>query len=420
MNPKIAVVDLLLAYPPAGGAGVDLFNNFSRLSARFDVRIFGITFQKYPEKAPHDFKRGIIESTPPAECTLIPLSASDGRAQIVEKIFTAVSEWNPALVYIADGWTLKPYVTDRFSGAFKTIVRLYAYEMLCPRNNQKWLFTEKCGNNALENCGRCLECTKEYAEIVRKHRNGGDNPLTFEAALADIWSGDYCEVLSRIVNRCHFIVYNSATASLLRAHGCLSVTKIPGAVDIADFKPDTKKRGGGVFNILVCGRMDDRAKGASTAIEAGLILRQAGLDVRMTVTSQKHHDYEWLTETGWQSKEQVIRLLEKADCALVPSLWDEAFGMTWVEAAAMKVPVVASRIGGPAEYIQDGVTGLLAEPGNPEDFAAKIMMLYNDENLRKSLMENGREAVEKDFNWDITSKMTEELIERVISGNADR
>lgn len=418
MKTKIAVVDLLLAYPPAGGAGVDLFNNFSRLKNDFDIKIFGITFSKYPEKAPQDFKRGIIEKEPPVECSLITLSESDNRQDIVQKIFDAVSFWKPVLVYIADGWTLKPYVADKISEHFKTIVRLYAYEMLCPRNNQKWLFNHKCTNSALEDCRKCLACTAEYTEVVRENRNGQDNPLTFEAAIAEIGESNYEKILDKVIRKCHFIVYNQATKMLLEKNGALSVTKIPGAVNLSEFKI-SQKNTDRKFTILVYGRMDDRAKGAQTAIDAGLLLKEKGIDFKMIITSSKRHNYEWLNETGWQSQKDIIELLKETDCVLVPSLWEEAFGMTWVEPSAMKIPVIASRIGGPAEYIEDGVTGLLAEAGNPADFAEKIIRLHNAPQLRKTLGDNARKAVEEKFTWDMTAKQTEELIKSIISGNAD-
>jgi glycosyltransferase involved in cell wall biosynthesis len=94
--------------------------------------------------------------------------------------------------------------------------------------------------------------------------------------------------------------------------------------------------------------------------------------------------------------------------------------MTWVEASAMRVPVVASRIGGPGEYIQDGVTGLLAATGDAADFAEKILNLYNAPELREKLSLNGRKEVEKFYNWDFAADKTRKLIEKIISGIADQ
>lgn len=417
-NPKVAVIDMLLAYPPNGGAGVDLFNNFKLLQNSFEIKAFGIRFEKQPPKAPQDFQRGHIDSTPPVDCKLLTLNENNGREEIINKLLEEVSDWNPDIVFIGDGWTLKPYIVKAFAGKFKTIVRLYAYEMLCPRNNQKWLFDHKCPNNALSDCRQCLECAADYGQTVRENRNGDDNPLTFEAKIARIWDGDYCETLDYAVKNASYLVYNSATADLLRRNGVLSVTKLPGAVDCTAFSPQ-KNREKESFHIVVCGRMDDRAKGAAVAVRAGEILKEKGIEIKMTITAQEKHFLDWLTETGWISKDDIIELLKTADCALVPSLWEEAFGMTWVEAAAMGVPIVASRTGGLAEYIHDGKTGLLAVPGNAADFAEKIQKLHSDEKLRTALAKNARKAVEETFTWQNTSKIMEGLFRKIISENVD-
>lgn len=68
-----------------------------------------------------------------------------------------------------------------------------------------------------------------------------------------------------------------------------------------------------------------------------------------------------------------------------------------VEALAMQVPVVASRTGGIPELIQDGVTGLLAEPGDHMDLADKMERLLVDEGLRSAVIAAGRLRVEREY-----------------------
>jgi len=57
---------------------------------------------------------------------------------------------------------------------------------------------------------------------------------------------------------------------------------------------------------------------------------------------------------------------------VVPSVWYEGFPRTIVEAFASGVPVIASRIGSLAEVVTDGKTGLLFNPGDEQDLAAKL------------------------------------------------
>jgi len=68
----------------------------------------------------------------------------------------------------------------------------------------------------------------------------------------------------------------------------------------------------------------------------------------------------------------VVDVMGRSLALLMPSLWFENFPRTLVEAYAAGLPVIASRLGAMAELVQDGVTGLLAEPGDAHDWAAKM------------------------------------------------
>jgi glycosyltransferase involved in cell wall biosynthesis len=76
--------------------------------------------------------------------------------------------------------------------------------------------------------------------------------------------------------------------------------------------------------------------------------------------------------------EEARRLVAQARAVLVPSIWYEAFPRVMVEAYAARVPVVASRIGALPEVVEDGVTGLLAEPGAPASWTAALERLCDD------------------------------------------
>lgn len=75
---------------------------------------------------------------------------------------------------------------------------------------------------------------------------------------------------------------------------------------------------------------------------------------------------------GRRPREEVFRLIREARVLVFPSEWYEGFPMTIAEAFACGLPVVASQLGAMAEIVEDGRTGLLFRPGDPEDLAAKV------------------------------------------------
>jgi len=74
----------------------------------------------------------------------------------------------------------------------------------------------------------------------------------------------------------------------------------------------------------------------------------------------------------------------RATCLIVPSLWYEGFPMVVVEAFANGLPIIASRIGALGEIIEDGVTGLLFDPGDADALSMKMAWaLSNPESMKQ-------------------------------------
>jgi glycosyltransferase involved in cell wall biosynthesis len=93
-----------------------------------------------------------------------------------------------------------------------------------------------------------------------------------------------------------------------------------------------------------------------------------------------------------------IRLEMTAAAALIlPSIWYENFPRTLVEAFACGLPVIASRIGALAELVQDGVTGLLFEPGDADDLADKMRWALQHPEQMAQMGRNARRQYEAEF-----------------------
>jgi len=82
---------------------------------------------------------------------------------------------------------------------------------------------------------------------------------------------------------------------------------------------------------------------------------------------------------------------------VLPSIWYEGFPNTLLEAMALAKPVVCSRIGGLPEIVDDGVTGLLFEPGNADDLTEKIRYLWDRPQLCRQMGQAGKEKALQEY-----------------------
>lgn len=103
--------------------------------------------------------------------------------------------------------------------------------------------------------------------------------------------------------------------------------------------------------------------------------------------------------TGYIPEADKPKLYHQADIVVLPSL-KEGFGMTLIEAGASGLPVVGNNSWSIPEIIQDGVTGFLAEPGNVDDWAEKLIQLIKSDNLRRKMGQAARAWVTKQFTWE--------------------
>jgi glycosyltransferase involved in cell wall biosynthesis len=84
-------------------------------------------------------------------------------------------------------------------------------------------------------------------------------------------------------------------------------------------------------------------------------------------------------------QEDVGRQMTRLDALVHASVIPEPFGQVVIEGMAHGLPVIASDAGGPSEVIEDGVTGLLYEPGNVDALARAMRRLAEDPSLRSRL-----------------------------------
>jgi glycosyltransferase involved in cell wall biosynthesis len=113
------------------------------------------------------------------------------------------------------------------------------------------------------------------------------------------------------------------------------------------------------------------------------------------------------------NRDELPLFYKNALFCIFPSRW-ENFPFTCLEAMASGVAVIGSRSGGMAEMIEENISGLLVTPDNPEELRAKICLLLDNEELRKTLGKNAIKRVREKFDIEVVVRETIKVYQEVI------
>lgn len=114
-------------------------------------------------------------------------------------------------------------------------------------------------------------------------------------------------------------------------------------------------------------------------------------------------------------RRDIPQLIEKMNLLVLSTVTEEAFGRVILEAEAVGTPVVATRVGGVIDIIEDKVNGMLVPPKDPEAMADAIIEVLKNQSLAKSLIENGRKIVEEKFSLKLMAEKTIKVYEELSS-----
>lgn len=98
---------------------------------------------------------------------------------------------------------------------------------------------------------------------------------------------------------------------------------------------------------------------------------------------------------GKRDHAEVTRYVKESNVVVIPEQWDNMSPVVLVEAMSHGKPVVASNIGGIPEFVEDGKSGLLAEPSSSEDFAGKISKVLADEAFSEEISRSAKNHIRK-------------------------
>jgi len=201
------------------------------------------------------------------------------------------------------------------------------------------------------------------------------------------------------------------------------VTVVPYGVDLREFQPRARE----TRSELVVGAVArlSKEKGLHYLLEAFAAVAGRYPEARLVLAGEgpERRRLERLAARlglgervrflGEVAHEQVPEVLQQIDIFAMPSTY-EGFGVAALEAEAMEVPVVASRIHGIPDVVLDGETGLLVPPRDRQALAAALDRLASDGGLRRRLGHAGRAFVAEHYSWEENTAQMEALYEEAL------
>lgn len=195
----------------------------------------------------------------------------------------------------------------------------------------------------------------------------------------------------------------------------LPVELIPNSVDVSSFAPASPDEVR-TNRIVFVGKMST-LKGALVLAHAFASLSRQVPDCELALIGQDAHEngrsvleqffeivpaeaHSRVFVLGRQSREQVAEHIRRSAVLVLPS-YTEVLPTVVLEAMASGRPVVGSRRGGIPELVTDGVNGLLAEPKEPETFAAALGALITNSENAFEMGRAGRERAVREFSTDV-------------------
>ena len=224
-----------------------------------------------------------------------------------------------------------------------------------------------------------------YAETVAFSIDGSDGVTAVSESLREDTYRTLAvrKPITVIPNFLDCDVYHRIPESSLRARYCpAGCEKI--IIHVSNFRPVKRVPAA----VEVFARIAAKIPARLLLVGDGPDLPQA-LDMAKSLGVSRHVD-------ALGEQDQIIPLLSVSDLFLLPSA-QESFGLAALEAMACQVPVVASRVGGLPEVVEDGVSGFLCEPHDVAGMAEAAVALLSDPALHQRFAQAGLDRVRRHF-----------------------
>ncbi len=189
------------------------------------------------------------------------------------------------------------------------------------------------------------------------------------------------------------------------------IAVVPNGIDLNEYTARLPAREveGCKKRILFVGRLHP-VKGVQYLLQAMKIVHEEMPEARLILVGdgEERDILESLTDNlgirgcvefvGKVPHEMIPDYMYHADVFVLPSL-SESFGIVNLEAMACGLPIVATRVGGLPDVIEDGVNGYLVGTREPREIAERLLMVMQNDEMQEEISTNNREKA-KLFTWE--------------------
>lgn len=326
-----------------------------------------------------------------------------------DKLTHLIKVTQPDLAHLHNiGHELSPSVLYVLSRAGIPIVKtVHDFGLLCP--NSSFL-------SHGEICERCKG--GRFYQVVRRRCKRNSLPASVLAGLG-AYTQHWLRMFQSKVDT--FIAPSNFMRHKMIEFGFSTdkIVYLPNTIDLARFQPATDS---GEY-VFYFGRLSYE-KGLYTLLEAFAHLPNVtliiagegplGEDLKVYAQQNQLSNVDFV---GYQDGEALHELIRNAAFVVLPSEWYENAPLACYESMAHGRAVIGSNIGGIPELIDEGVTGLLFEPGNFDDLAEKVSFLIDHPALQIEWGQNARYRVETAYHSERYYRSIMALYQQLIQGS---
>jgi glycosyltransferase involved in cell wall biosynthesis len=176
--------------------------------------------------------------------------------------------------------------------------------------------------------------------------------------------------------------------------------------------------------ILFVGGLDERKNPLGLIQACGSLISSRGWKLRLCGNVDPASAYAqelkrlsssepWIELAGWKSRDELLAEMEKATFLVLPTLEDNC-PMVVLEAMAVGLPVIASQVGGIPDLIEEGKTGLMFDPTNPDSMRRATSRMMDDLELRSEIIRAARERARRLYHPQVIASKHREIYSSVL------